>query len=138
MSLEALVVGLAREHRAGAVGLAGAHAAGEPVDLLVADLDRAAPLALALAEATDAEVRLWRVGSLLYSHPLHFCVRWLNVDRLPTCPFPRGAALRLLNGVPIFAPLESFPHLRAVDHYERPRPERPRVVPAPPLGGFLL
>lgn len=141
---------LAQEHQIGTVGLVGAHASGtaaahDATELFVTvPFEKAEAFAQALAEATECAVHLFAFDVVPWAHPLHLCVRWLNVVQLPIRDCPRGAVTRWTmkrHGQTFEAVvrLESLPHFRAVDRVVIPRSgEFMRVIGAPVLGGFLI
>ncbi len=112
--------------------------AGEAVELLVVPSKMALPFARALSDASGRAVRMRDPQTLPYTHPFHYCVRWLNVDRLPVCPFPRGAILTSINGAPTAIELTAIPHFAPAMGYVRAAPLAPDFVPAPALGSFLI
>jgi hypothetical protein len=146
----ALITALAHEHRLGTVGLVGAHASGtaeahDATELFITEpFAKAEAFAHALAEETERAVHLYDFQLVPWAHPLHLCVRWLNVVQLPTRECPRGAVTRWRmkrHGQTFEAVvrLESLPHFRAVDGFVAQREgEFMRVIGAPALGGFLL
>jgi hypothetical protein len=149
-SLCTLITALAQEHRLGTVGLVGAHANGtaeahDATELFITiPFEKAAAFAHALAEETERAVYLYDFHLVPWAHPLHLCVRWLNVVQLPLRECPRGALTRWRmkrHGQTFGATmrLESLPHFRAADGpVAQRRGEFMRVVGAPALGGFLL
>ena len=132
------------------MGLVGAHANGTalPHDatelLITVPFEKAQPFAHTLAEETGRAVHLFAFDRMPWAHPLHLCVRWLNVVQLPMRDCPRGAITRWKmqrHGQTFEAVvrLESLPHFRAVDTFVSQRTgEFLRVVGAPALGGFLI
>ena len=146
----ARITALAQEHRLGTVGLAGTHANGtaeahDATELLITvPFENAEAFAHALAEETERAVHLFAFDLVPWAHPLHLCVRWLNVVQLPMRDCPRGAITRWKmqrHGQTFEAVvrLESLPHFRAVDTFVSQRTgEFLRVVGAPALGGFLI
>ena len=146
----ALVTKLAQEHALGTVGLVGAHASGmaEAHDatglFITVPFADAEAFAHVLAEETERAVHLYDFHLVPWAHPLHLCVRWLNVTQLPVCECPRGALTRWRmkrSGQSFEAAvrLESLPHFRGVDTFVSQRTgEFMRVIGAPALGGFLI
>ena len=146
----ALITTLAQEHRLGTVGLVGAHANGtaeahDATELFITvPYADAEAFAHALAEETERAVYLHDFHLVPWAHPLHLCVRWLNVVQLPMRECPRGAVTRWRmkrNGQTFEAVvrLESLPHFRGVDTFVSQRTgEFMRVIGAPALGGFLI
>ncbi len=112
--------------------------AGEAIELLLLPSKMAVPFARALADAAGRAVRMRDPQTLPYTHPFHYCVRWLNVDRLPVCRFPRGAILSSINGAPALIELAAISHFAPIDGYVRATPLTPLFVPAPALGSFLI
>ena len=141
---------LAAKHRVGTVGLVGAHAAGTaglwtPLELFVTvPFEAAEAFARELSFATYLAVQLYDFHLVPWAHPLHLCVRWLNVDVIPVMDCPRGAVTRWKlkhegRFVEASVPLESLPHFRAVDgRVATPVGEFVRVFGPAPLGGFLM
>ena len=132
------------------MGLVGAHATGtalphEATELFInVPFENAVLFAHALAEETERAVHLFAFDLVPWAHPLHLCVRWLNVVQLPMRDCPRSAVTRWKmqrHGQTFEAVvrLESLPHFRAVDTLVSQRTgEFLRVVAAPALGGFLI
>ena len=146
----ARITRLAQEHRLGTVGLVGAHANGtaEAHDatglFITVPFADAEAFAHALAEETDRAVHLYDFHLVPWAHPLHLCVRWLNVVQLPLCECPRGAITRWRmrrcgQTCEAVVRLESLPHFRGVEAFVSQRTgEFMRVIGAPALGGFLI
>lgn len=144
------IAALAAKHRIGTVGLTGSFARGE--DAPGADIDvivtvpvlAAERFGTALADAAERAVHLHGFESLPWHHPYHLCVRWLNCRRLPIKLAPRGAtvtALQIHGGVRTECriPVERIPHFVPVLGLPATPPHAgSHIVPAPPLGGFLL
>ena len=97
-----------------------------------------------LSFVTYLAVQLYDFHLVPWAHPLHLCVRWLNVDSIPVMDCPRGAVTRWnlkRHGRTGEASvrLESLPHFRGVDgRVETPVGEFVRVFGPAPLGGFLM
>ena len=148
--LSALITTLAQKHRIGTVGLVGAHANGTagqwtPLDLFVTvPFEKAEAFARELSFATYLAVQLYDFHVVPWAHPLHLCVRWLNVDTIPLMDCPRGAVTRWKlkrDGGTIEAslPLESLPHFHGTDALVAQREgEFMRVFGPAPLGAFLM
>ena len=144
------IASLAAKHRIGTVGLVGAHAAGiagpwTPLELFVTvPFETAEAFARELSFATYLAVQLFDFRLVPWAHPLHLCVRWLNVDAIPVTDCPRAAVTRWKldhkgQTVEASVPLESLPHFRAVDgRIATPVGEFVRVFGPTPLGGFLM
>lgn len=146
-----LLARLARRYNLGTVGLAGRHAAGvartcDPLEVfVVVDLDRAELFGTQLADVLECGyVHVYDCRRLSWAHPLHLCVRWLNVDALPVLECPRGAVSRwrmeTAQGLSeALVALEGLPHFRGVARpTSPPRGEFLRVFGPPPFGGFLV
>ena len=141
---------LAAKHRVGTVGLVGAHAAGiagpwTPLELFVTvPFETAEAFARELSFTTYLAVQLYDFRLVPWAHPLHLCVRWLNVDAIPIVKCPRGAVTRRKlkhegRTIEFVVPLESLPHFLAVDgRVVTPVGEFVRVFGPTPLGGFLM
>lgn len=141
---------LAAKHRVGTVGLVGAHAIGTaglwtPIELFVTvSFESAEAFARELSFITYLAVQLYDFRLVPWAHPLHLCVRWLNVDTIPVMECPRGAVTRWKlkhegRTIEAAVPLESLPHFRAVDGgVATPVGEFVRVFGPAPLGGFLM
>ena len=105
--------------------------------------EKAEVFAHALAEETNRAVHLYNFHCVPWAHPLHLCVRWLNVDRLPVRDCPRGAVMRWRMNRhgqthQAVVRLESLPHFRGVDGPVAHRDGEFMCVIGPALGGFLL
>ena len=146
----ALIAALPQKHRLGTVGLVGGHANGTalPHDatelFLTVPFENAEAFAHSLAEKTEGAVHLYDFDLVPWAHPLHLCVRWLNVVQLPVRECPRGAVTRWRmqrhgQSFEAIVRLESLSHFRGVDAFVSPRTgEFLRVIGAPALGGFLI
>ena len=146
----ALITTLARKHRLGTIGLVGALANGTawPHDatelFITVPFERAEGFAHALARGTERAVHLFDFALVPWAHPIHLCVRWLNVAHLPLRECPRGAVTRwkiTRHGQTFGAAvqLDSLPHFQATDApLVQRRGEFMRVIQAPALGGFLI
>src|SRR5438067_7961717 len=128
LDLCGLIAPLAARHKLGTIGLAGTHAIGsaeahDPVELIVTvSLSRAEAFAQELSEATERAVHLYAFDLLPWAHPLHLCVKWLNVDRMPIAECPRGAVSRwkiVRNGSDFETAvrLDSLSHFRSADRF---------------------
>lgn len=145
-----MIATLAQEHRLGTVGLVGAHANGtagtdDATELFVTvPFENADNFAHALCEKTGRAVNLYAFQLVPWAHPLHLCVRWLNVVQLPLRECPRGAITRWRmqrcgQTFEAAVRLESLAHFRGVDTFVSQRTgEFLRVIGAPALGGFLI
>lgn len=139
---------LARECDLGAMALIGARARGlavddDPVEVFATvPLERTDRFGTQLADETGGIVRVYDCRLISWAHPLHLCARWLNVDRLPSLPCPRGAVSRWTckaTGARAAVLLETLPHFHPVDGYvPTPPGEFVRVFGPPPIGGFLI
>jgi len=148
MDVSNTIARLARDCSVGTVALTGAWAKGaaselDPVEVFATvPLDRVTIFGTMLADETGGLVRIYECRLLAWAHPLHLCARWLNVDRLPSLPCPRGAVTRwkcARTGASASVLLETLPHFHAVDGYmPTPRGEFVRVFGPPPIGGFLI
>jgi len=148
MDLSETITRRARECSIGAVALVGARANGtatpdDPVEVFATvPLERTEWFGTQLADETGGLVRVYDCRLISWAHPLHLCARWLNVDRLPSLPCPRGAVARWTcqrTGAQAAVLLETLPHFHPVDGYvPTPRGEFVRVFGPPPIGGFLI
>ncbi len=104
----------------------------------------AGEFARALCKKTERAVILYAFQLVPWAHPLHLCVRWLNVVQFPLRECPRGAITRWKiqrcgQTFETLTRLESLPHFRGVDTFALQRTgEFMRVIGAPVLGGFLI
>lgn len=105
---------------------------------------KAEAFACALAEVTNYSVHLYAFRLVPWAHPHHLCVRWLNVDQIPTTRCPRGAVTRwkITRNDRTFEAavrLDSLRHFCAASGYvPTPPGECIRMFGPPPLGGFLI
>ena len=132
------------------MGLVGTHANGtagtdDATELFITvPFENADGFAHALCEKTGRAVNLYAFQLVPWAHPLHLCVRWLNVVQLPLRECPRGAITRWRmercgQAFEAAVRLESLPHFRGVDTFVSQRTgEFMRVVGTPALGGFLI
>ena len=145
----ARITALAQEHRLGTLGLVGAHANGTalPHDatelFITVPFEKAGAFAHKLVEETGRAVHLYDFHLVPWAHPLHLCVRWLNVVQLPMCECPHGAVTRWKlrhHGRVIEAAvhLESLPHFHGVNALIAQRSGEFMHIQTPVLGGFLI
>lgn len=148
MEVSDLIARLARECGIGTVALVGAWANGtaselDPVEVFATvPLERVTRFGTMLADETGGLVRVYECRLVSWAHPLHLCARWLNVDRIPSLPCPRGAVLRWTcerTGAKASVPMETLLHFHGLDGcVQMHTGEFVRVFGPPPIGGFLL
>ncbi len=149
-NLCAIIAALAAKHRLGTVGLTGSLARGDEAPGADIDVIVTVPVLIAerfgtaLAETAERAVHLHGFESLPWHHPYHLCVRWLNCRRLPIKLAPRGATVTVLQlhggtRAQCRIPVERVPHFMPVPGLPTTSPQAgSHIIPAPPLGGFLL
>ena len=136
------------------MGLVGARARGNespwhPVELFITrPFEEAEDFARELSRTAYLAVHLYAFDLVPWAHPLHLCVRWLNVDAIPVMECPRGAITRWQmehngNSVEASVLLESLPHFRPGQKFVSTRTfqksgEFVRMFGPPPIGGFLM